>query len=312
MTSKVRGKQKQQARRRAQTPPRPPRAPAHPAAADPNLGGWSPAAVHEGGRTLAADLRTATLLAQSRAAHGAPMAVVMRHFLAPLLRVYQVMDTISAAVRAQARAALSPACSAGCFACCRLYVEVGPWEAFGIAAYVTQACAPAGVPRERVLARLQDEVTRFVQSGGDQGALRLCAFLRPDGHCGIYPARPAACRAYYSNSRAVCERHFGQVALDKPSPPSIVRTADHGIAAQLMLAETLATAGAPLPPGEAPPLYEMQSMVLRILETPNALVRYLHGEDIFQGCARHSPEPQLRAARERLLQLHVPAPPCPR
>ena len=47
-------------------------------------------------------------------------------------------------------------------------------------------------------------------------------------------------------------------------------------------------------------------MVLRILETPNALVRYLHGEDIFQGCARYTPEHELRAARAQLVQLEVP------
>jgi Fe-S-cluster containining protein len=183
---------------------------------------------------------------------------------------------------------------------------VGPWEAFGIADYVTQACEAGAVSREAVLARLKDEVTRFVASGSDKGTLRLCAFLSHEGHCGIYPARPSACRSYYSKSRASCERYFGQPVLRDDQLPSVVRTPDQGITAQLTIAETLAAPQPPMPAAEVPPLYEMQSMVLRILETPNALVRYLHGEDIFQGCARHTPETQLRAARDVFVHLQVP------
>jgi Fe-S-cluster containining protein len=231
----------------------------------------------------------------------------MGRFLGPLKFVYQTMDAISAAVRMQPKTPLTPACTPGCFACCRLYVEVGPWEAFAIADYVTQACEAGAVSRAAVLARLHEEVTRYVASGHDKHAMRLCAFLGRGGHCGIYPARPSACRSYYSKSREGCERYFRQPDLDAGPPPPVVRTPDQGITAQLSLAEILATGQGSVPDDGVPLLYEMQSMVLRILETPHALVRYLNGEDIFAGCARHSPEAELRQAREHLVQLQIPA-----
>jgi Fe-S-cluster containining protein len=206
------------------------------------------------GGLLAEDLANATGRARARATGGYPPASVTGHFLAPLKRVYWAMDTVSDAVRTQPQTALSPACTPGCFACCRLYVEVGPWEAFGIADYVTQACEAGVVPREAVLGRLHEEVTRFVASGGDNGAPRLCAFLSRDGHCGIYPARPASCRSYYSRSRVDCERYFGQPDLGETTHPSVVRTPTQGFTAQLSVAETLATAQPPFPPDAAPPV----------------------------------------------------------
>jgi hypothetical protein len=51
----------------------------------------------------------------------------------------------------------------------------------------------------------------------------------------------------------------------------------------------------------------MQSAVQRILETPAALTRYLHGEDIFACCATYESPDTLREG-QRLLQLEVPSP----
>jgi Fe-S-cluster containining protein len=247
------------------------------------------------------------LKARAKAAGGYPVASVTGTFLGPLKYVYQWMDTISAACLATPQpAALTAACTAGCFACCRLYVEVGPWEAFGLADYVTQACEAGIVPREVVLARLHEEVARHQASGGDNDAPRLCAFLSRDGTCGVYPARPGACRSYYSTSRTACEQYFARPTLEGPDGPPVLRTLAHGFTAQLTVAEFLETERPQLPSDDIPPAYEMQSAVLRILETPQALVRYLHGEDIFAGCERRTPEATLRKARENLLQLQLP------
>jgi hypothetical protein len=112
-------KPRQRPRRRPRlTPPR--RSPVPPVVDAARLGGWPPEAVREGGLTLAQDLHAASRTAQARATGGYPPASVMGHFLAPLKRVYQVMDTISAAACAQAPPALAPACTPGCFGCCRL------------------------------------------------------------------------------------------------------------------------------------------------------------------------------------------------
>jgi hypothetical protein len=184
-------------------------------------------------------------------------------------------------------------------------VEIGPWEAFAIADYVTQVCdASPPTFREAVLTTLRAEVARYVTSGGNKVHQSLCAFVTQDGTCGIYPARPSACRTYYSLSRPACERYFFHSDMDGSHP--VLRSLDHGLGSVLTLAEVLATGQPPFPQTDCPPMYEMQSVVLRILETPNALVRYLHGEDIFAGCARLTEETDLAASRQQLVQLHVP------
>jgi Fe-S-cluster containining protein len=297
-------KLKQRARQRKRQHPRP-RVPEPRRPPVPVLGGMPPEEIAHAAGLLAHDLRTAALKAQAQARGGASPAAVQKWFLTPLKRVYQGMDLVSAACLAQAPPALTPACSSGCFACCRLYVEVGPWEAFGIANYVTEAWEVGAVPREVVLARLHEEVARYTAHGMD-GPPRLCAFLSRTGQCGIYPARPAACRAYYSISREACECYFTAPTLGAAQGPHALRTADSAIAAQLTMAEICAIEGAPFPQSDIAPAYEMQSAVLRILETPNALVRYLHGEDIFAGCARNTSEAELRQARQNLVQLQIP------
>ena len=300
-------KHRQRQRLKARPTPRRPQRPAKPEQGA-GLGGWAREAIQEGGALLAQEFQARALKAQALARGGSPPTTVLGHFLEPLKWVYQAMDVVATTVRAQmAQEALAPACAPGCCACCRLYVEVGPWEAFGIADYVTHACEAGLMARADVLALLHQEVAQFVQSGGDTTAMRLCAFLSREGHCGIYPARPSACRTYYSRSRAACERYFAQSVLQDIHDGRNVRLYDYGLAMTLTLAESQVAAQPPLPPEEATPFYEMQSAVLRILETPNALVRYLHGENIFQGCARHTPETALRAARSTLVQLQVPS-----
>jgi Fe-S-cluster containining protein len=290
-------------KRRPRTHPVPLRG--QPAPCDGLLGGLSRQELHAGADALTQTLAAAIQQAQARTRGGYPDASVMGTFLAPLKETYQAMDLLSAALRTAPQSGPAPACTAGCCACCRLYVEIGPWEAFAIADYVTQVCeASPPTFREAVLTVLRDEVTRYVDSGGNTVRQSMCAFLGRDGQCGIYPARPSACRTYYSPSRQACEQYFFHTDMDGNHP--VLRSLDQGIGSILTLAETLAPHRAPLPQTACPPMYEMQSAVLRILETPNALVRYLHGEDILAGCARLTDEAELTAAHQQLVQLHIP------
>ena len=162
-------KVKQRQRRRATKAPRQSRfgRTSRPLAA---TGGVSPHKVQKGSALLAQELTRTALTTKAHARGGYPSASVMGTFLAPLKQTYLAMDVIGATLKAQPQGALTPACVPGCCACCRLYVEVGPWEAFGIADYVTQVCATRE-PARRVRAQhLQGRAMAETWTDQDQKA----------------------------------------------------------------------------------------------------------------------------------------------
>lgn len=90
------------------------------------------------------------------------------------------------------------ACARGCSSCCVLRVEIGPLEAARLAPFVDELGVRAEVER---LAREVGSLDRRERLA----ARRSCALLGPDGACRVHAARPLACRAANSLSRAACE-----------------------------------------------------------------------------------------------------------
>lgn len=89
---------------------------------------------------------------------------------------------------------------AGCFTCCDMAIDVTWHEALHAAAQATPEQLAAHRGRaERVVAlahRCQGErqfVVAYRQEAG------MCPFLQPGGLCGVYAARPGACRNTYSS-----------------------------------------------------------------------------------------------------------------
>jgi Fe-S-cluster containining protein len=201
---------------------------------------------------LAEAFTQAALKAQALARGGREARTVVQAFLAPLRQVYHVMHLVAQLVmHAETPDTPRVACGAGCYSCCRLYVEVSPFEAFAIAAVLsdlfaaTQATQPDFEPALR--ACLAEAVARYAASGFSRDRQGLCAFLTRDGVCGIYPGRPSACRTYYSTSRAACQRYFSQPQLT--GNHAVIRGPDHGLALALTGAEVLALARPPFPRG---------------------------------------------------------------
>jgi hypothetical protein len=97
------------------------------------------------------------------------------------------------------------ACARGCSFCCNLRVEVQPYEAFRLAAWLRKhfdAARLAGV-----VERLKGNVARS-RAAGPEGRKREnipCALLGDDGACTAYEARPAQCRRYHSTSLDPCK-----------------------------------------------------------------------------------------------------------
>lgn len=96
------------------------------------------------------------------------------------------------------------ACARGCSFCCNLRVQVQPYEAFTLAAWLRRNFDPKRL--EDVLARLRANVAR-TRELGEEARKRTnipCALLGADGACTAYEARPAQCRRYHSTDVAPC------------------------------------------------------------------------------------------------------------
>jgi hypothetical protein len=195
------------------------------------------------------------------------------------------------------------ACQPECAWCCALVVEVTPLEALGIADYL-QATYPA----EEVAAvreRLRAEVARARHIPPKLRRVRqtFCGLLK-DNRCLVYPMRPFACRGYISADADRCQAAYAnRCATTVPMDWAAQEACNmHQLAFLLGSMQ----AGHPLE------LYEMQSAVLRALETPNAFERYLQGEAIFAGCLAWGSVREARAKRDmiqgmaQLVQLQMP------
>jgi hypothetical protein len=96
------------------------------------------------------------------------------------------------------------ACARGCSFCCNLRVQVQPYEAFSLAAWLRKHFDSARLAG--VLARLRANVER-TRELGEEARKRTnipCALLGADGACTAYEARPAQCRRYHSTDVAPC------------------------------------------------------------------------------------------------------------
>ncbi len=81
-------------------------------------------------------------------------------------------------------------CKKGCAFCCKMNVDVTPMEAIVILAFAKQRGITIDTDYLRAQAKIPKEMLAFTPG------LSACVFLKKDNTCGIYPARPLACRKY--------------------------------------------------------------------------------------------------------------------
>ncbi len=81
-------------------------------------------------------------------------------------------------------------CKKGCAFCCRMNVDVTPMEAIITLAFAKQRGITIDTDYLRAQAKIPKEMLAFTPG------LSACVFLKKDNICGIYPARPLACRKY--------------------------------------------------------------------------------------------------------------------
>ena len=104
-----------------------------------------------------------------------------------------------------------------------------------------------------------------------------CGLLKEDNTCGVYAARPLACRGYNSLSVQKCEEAYNHPAAPNTAPFDyhakvwVVAIGNGMMDAQR--ARGLDAKG-----------YELNSAVLCALTTPQAATKWINGQDIFKDC----------------------------
>ena len=119
----------------------------------------------------------------------------------------QLNAVIDGEIEALQAAGAGIACAPGCTFCCHLRVDVFPHEATALLHQLQTGMSPAtaAAVEQRLLANAQRADAMTPQQHRTAGL--ACAFL-VDGLCSAHEARPSACAAYHSLSRARCEQSF--------------------------------------------------------------------------------------------------------
>ena len=175
-------------------------------------------------------------------------------------------------------AARSPIqCRAGCFFCCYLPVAVSAPEALLIAAYLRDTIPEPELITVMEQVRATVGRVRPLTIEAHAEAKIPCSLLKADGHCSVYPVRPVKCRGWTSHDRDRCETAFHGSPWRETVPVNMfILALGNGTADGLKRGLGAATLDECT--------YELNSAILRALETPDAATRWVQGEDVFAGC----------------------------
>lgn len=128
----------------------------------------------------------------------------------------ETVDRAYAAIAAQGG---RPACRKGCHWCCVQTVAMSVFEAAPLVEHVRRAWTAE--QRAALLERCRSVLAKLSAHATDADRIRQripCVFLQDDGGCGVYEARPLACRVFNSQDLAACRRVFEQGDLSQPPP----------------------------------------------------------------------------------------------
>ena len=169
------------------------------------------------------------------------------------------------------------ACSRGCSYCCNLRVQVQPYEAFALAAWLRRHFDASRLAA--VIARLRANAARTLELGEDarKRTNMPCALLGDDGACTAYEARPAQCRRYHSTSLDPCKAFHANPSNDA------VESAMHEAVAHN--ADVIITQGRHAARAQRldDASVDMNIALLEALENPKAWRRWRDGKKPFVG-----------------------------
>lgn len=183
----------------------------------------------------------------------------------------QAFDSFSGNVAIQSEGEPVLACHGECSACCRLRVVATAPEVFLLARFVsvnTAALAEGGVKLIERIANADQTV------GGMTEECRLaaqfvCPFIQDD-LCLAYKVRPLACRGHAAFDKATCVAAARGEAVEPPisTPHLVVRSLVQNALMAALWESQLAWG-----------LYELNRGLHIVLSTPDALEKWMSGED---------------------------------
>ena len=182
-----------------------------------------------------------------------------------------------------------PVCAAGCAFCCHLSVFASVPELLVLAAHLRATLTDAELAARTEATVAAAAAVRELGQKERAAARRPCPLLGGlDGatrQCGVYAARPLACRAYNSCDAGVCEKAFDDAATHWDLPTDLFQLTVSRNARKGLISAVFA---AGLDPGP----YELAPGLAVALTIPDAARRWLAGERIFDAA-------ETRIGRER-------------
>lgn len=168
------------------------------------------------------------------------------------------------------------ACARGCSYCCSLRVQVQPYEAFALAAWLRRNFDPARLAA--VVERLRANVARTRELGEEKRKRTNipCALLGDDGACTAYEARPAQCRRYHSTDVEPCKAFHA--THDETLEAAMHQAVAHNADVIITQARHAARAA-----GLDDASVDMNLALLEALENPKAWRRWKDGKKPFVG-----------------------------
>jgi Fe-S-cluster containining protein len=159
-------------------------------------------------------------------------------------------------------------CAPGCSFCCWLRIDAQVHEVLLIARFITAHATENELLEIRKLAASRLEGV----TPGDTPRHSPCSLLK-DGHCQVYPVRPGACRRYFSQSVAACQRLWDDIQAE--ATVQYVLIADTGRAVGGAVNHAFAAAGFD------PRYYELTAALMEALSDPECETRWLRREKVF-------------------------------
>lgn len=186
----------------------------------------------------------------------------------------QIFDDVSGSVAKTVFGSADPrACKQGCHWCCHQMVTTSPPVVF----FLGQAVVSSGALAEPLTAEVKRAAGKVRGLDARRRlALRLpCPLLGEDRTCAVYPVRPLACRGWNTYDADACRR---SIESPEAAPEARAHVPQIRIAHTVedVVVRSLTAFGLAAGP------VELIGALALVLDQPDALDRWLAGEDVFE------------------------------